>query len=73
MTKDEGERIARLEADVCHMRKTQDEMKTQVNAMYEAFMQARGAKWAIITLWISVGAVIANIKWLLIQLGVKFD
>lgn len=73
MTRDEGERIARLEAEVSHMRQTQEEMNRKVNAMYEAFMQARGAKWVIISLWISIGAILANIKWLLIQLGVKFE
>lgn len=73
MTKDEGERIAKLETDVAHMRRTQDAMSKKVDTLNEAFMQARGAKWVIITLWIGVGAAVANVKWLLMQLGVKFD
>lgn len=73
MTRDEGERLAKLETELVHVRKTQDAMSKKVDTMHEAFMQARGAKWVIVTIWIGVGAFVANIKWLLVQMGVKFD
>ena len=73
MTRDEGERLAKLETELVHVRKTQDSMSKKVDTMFEAFQQARGARWVIVTIWIGVGAFVANIKWLLVQMGVKFD
>ena len=66
MTAGESERLARLETQV-------EDMKSKVDEMHEAFLAARGAKWVIITLWIGLGAAIANIKFLLAALGVKFS
>ncbi|MBX3583538.1 MAG: hypothetical protein KF810_16760 [Rhizobiaceae bacterium] len=65
MTGPENERLARVETQV-------DDMKKKVDAMYDAFVQAKGARWVIISLWIGIGAAIANIKVLLAALGVKF-
>jgi len=65
MTGPENERLARVETQV-------DDMKKKVDAMYDAFVQAKGARWVIISLWIGIGAAIANIKVLLTALGVKF-
>ena len=73
MTAHENERLARLEIEVSHIRQDQAEAKAKLDAMYDAFLQARGAKWVIISLWIGLGAAIANIKWLLTAVGVKFD
>lgn len=65
MTGPENERLARVETQV-------DDMKKKVDAMYDAFVQAKGARWVIISLWIGIGAALANIKVLLSALGVKF-
>lgn len=65
MTGPENERLARVETQV-------DDMKKKVDAMYDAFVQAKGARWVIISLWIGIGAALANIKVLLTALGVKF-
>lgn len=73
MTGLENERLAKVELEVKHMRETQEEMKKQVGAMYEAFMAARGAKWVLITMWIGFGAFLANVKLLLTYIGVKFE
>jgi hypothetical protein len=62
----ENERLARLETQV-------EDMKTKVDEMHSAFLQAKGAKWVIITLWIGIGAALANVKVILSAIGVKFS
>lgn len=66
MTAAENERLARLETQV-------EDMKTKVDEMHAAFLAARGAKWVVITLWIGLGAMVANVKWILTAMGVKFN
>lgn len=68
-----NERLARLEENVESIKESQAETKRKVDAMYEAFIAARGAKWVIVALWIGLGAAVANFKWLLQALGVKFN
>jgi hypothetical protein len=41
--------------------------------MYEAFLQARGAKWVVVSLWIGLGAAVANMKIILEAVGVRFN
>lgn len=66
MTAAENERLARLETQV-------EDMKAKVDEMHAAFLAARGAKWVVISLWIGIGAALANVKAFLIALGVKFS
>lgn len=73
MNAGENERLARVETEVAHIRRDQADANEKIDAMYEAFLQARGAKWVLITMWIGFGAMIANIKWLLSAIGVKFE
>ncbi len=72
MAQDSNERLVRLEKDLEALKATTTKIETKVDAMYDAFVMARGAKWVIITLWIGIGAMLANIKDLLAALGVKF-
>lgn len=66
MTASENERLARVETQV-------EDMKKKVDEMHAAFLAAKGAKWVVITLWISVGAALANLKWFLASIGVRFE
>ncbi len=72
MAQDSNERLVRLEKDIEAMKASTAKIETKVDAMYDAFVMARGAKWVIITLWIGIGAMLANIKVLLAAIGVKF-
>jgi tetrahydromethanopterin S-methyltransferase subunit G len=72
MAQDSNERLVRLEKDLEALKASTDKIETKVDAMYDAFVQAKGARWVIITLWIGIGAMLANIKVLLAALGVKF-
>lgn len=63
---DTSERLARVETQVA-------DMKSKVDEMHAAFLAARGAKWVIVSLWIGFGAALANVKWLLSAIGVKFN
>jgi hypothetical protein len=72
MAQDNNERLVRLEKDLEALKSTTTKIETKVDAMYDAFVQAKGARWVIITLWIGIGAMLANIKVLLAALGVKF-
>lgn len=72
MAQDCNERLVRLEKDLEALKSSTTKIETKVDAMYDAFVQAKGAKWVIITLWIGIGAMLANIKVLLAALGVKF-
>lgn len=65
MTGPEMERLARVETKV-------ESMEKKVDEIHAAFLAAKGARWVIISLWIGIGAAIANIKVLLAALGVKF-
>lgn len=73
MTGSENERLARLETQVQTLTDTQKETAKKVNEMHEAFLAARGAKWVIITLWIGIGAFLANVKAMLVWMGVRFE
>lgn len=73
MAQDSNERLIRLEKDLETLKASTAKIETRVDAMYDAFVQAKGAKWVIITLWIGIGAMLANVKWLLAAIGVKFN
>ena len=73
MSQDNNERLVRLEKDLESLKATTTKIETKVDAMYDAFVQAKGARWVIITLWIAIGAFLANVKWMLTALGVKFN
>lgn len=73
MTAAENERLARLETEIAHIRKEQADVKKKLDAMYEAFLQARGAKWVVVSLWIGLGAAVANMKLILEAVGVRFN
>lgn len=73
VSQDNNERLVRLEKDLESLKATTVKIETKVDAMYEAFVQAKGARWVIITLWIGIGAFLANVKWMLTALGVKFN
>lgn len=72
MSQDNNERLVRVEKDLEALKSSTTKIETKVDAMYDAFVQAKGARWVIITLWIGIGAMLANIKVLLAALGVKF-
>lgn len=73
MSQDNNERLVRVEKDLEALKASSQKIETKVDAMYEAFVAARGAKWVVVTLWIGIGAMAANLKWLLQSIGVKFD
>lgn len=73
VSQDNNERLVRLEKDLEALRSSTSKIETKVDAMYDAFVQAKGARWVIITLWIFIGAALANVKWFLTLLGVKFN
>lgn len=73
MSQDDNERLVRVEKDLEALKASSQKIETKVDAMYEAFVAARGAKWVVVTLWIGIGAMAANLKWLLQSIGVKFD
>lgn len=73
MSQDNNERLVRVEKDLESLKRSSEKIETKVDAMYEAFVAARGAKWVVVTLWIGIGAMAANLKWLLQSIGVKFD
>lgn len=58
---DPGERIARLEVEVQHLRSTIDRMDTKVTELHTLLQQARGARWAFIVIWIGVGALVSKV------------
>lgn len=73
MSQDNNERLVRVEKDLEALKASSQKIEKKVDAMYEAFVAARGAKWVVVTLWIGIGAMAANLKWLLQSIGVKFD
>jgi hypothetical protein len=73
MAQDSNERLVRLEKDLESLKASTSKIETKVDAMYDAFQAAKGARWVIITLWIAVGAFLANVKWMLAAIGVKFN
>ena len=73
MSQDNNERLVRVEKDLEALKASSQKIETKVDAMYEAFVAARGAKWVVVTLWIGIGAMAANLKWLLQSIGVRFD
>ena len=73
MSQDNNERLVRVEKDLEALKASSQKIETKVDAMYEAFVAARGAKWVVVTLWIGIGAMAANLKCLLQSIGVKFD
>lgn len=72
VSNDNNERLVRLEKDLEALAVTVAKIETKVDAMYDAFVQAKGARWVIITMWIGIGALLANVKWILAAMGVKF-
>lgn len=66
MTGPENERLARVETQV-------EDMKKKVDEMHAAFLGAKGARWVFISLYITVGVILANLKWLLSSMGVRFE
>lgn len=73
MSQDNNERLVRVEKDLESLKASSQKIETKVDAMYDAFVAARGAKWVVVTIWIGIGAMAANLKWLLQSIGVKFD
>ena len=73
MAQDSNDRLVRLEKDLEALKSTTTKIETKVDIIYDAFVQAKGARWVIITLWIGIGAFLANVKWLLAAIGVKFN
>lgn len=73
VSQDSNDRLVRLEKDLESLRATVSKIEAKVDAMYDAFIQAKGARWVIITAWIGMGALLVNVKWLLAALGVKFN
>jgi hypothetical protein len=59
-TTDTRDRVIRLEEQMRAMREEQDEMSAKVTEMHQLLLQARGAKWVVITLWVVLGAVIVK-------------
>ena len=72
MAQDSNERLVRLEKDLEALKASTTKIETKVDAMYDAFVMAKGARWVVITLWIFIGAALANVKLLLAAIGVKF-
>lgn len=73
VSQDSNDRLVRLEKDLESLTVTVSKIEAKVDAMYDAFIQAKGARWVIITVWIGFGAMLANVKWILAALGVKFN
>ena len=73
MTQDNNERLVRVEDELEALARSTAKIESKVDQMYEDFVQARGAKWAVITIWVGIGAAAANLKWLLSAFGVKFQ
>lgn len=64
---DTRERLILLESQVTHMIKEVDKMSTQVNEMHSLLLQAKGAKWLVLTLATVFGFLagkIAMMSWL---------
>jgi hypothetical protein len=57
MPDDTRERLARLETSFINYVKTFDEVKDKVDDMHELLLQAKGAKWAVISLTTSFAAL----------------
>lgn len=56
----ENERVAKLEQRLDHMEVQMDRMATQVSDMHEVLMQAKGARWLIVTS-VGVGGILTSI------------
>jgi aspartate aminotransferase-like enzyme len=59
MTMGENERLAKLEQRVEHMESQVQNMATQVSEMHSLLMQAKGARWLIITS-VGLGGLMAS-------------
>jgi len=73
MTDDPGklrERIAILETSRDHMAEQIDTMAKQLAEVHEVLLQAKGARWMLISLAVVIGFVVGNLKPLAQWLGV---
>lgn len=74
MTDDPGklrERIAVLEANHRHMGEQIDKMAEQLTEVHAVLLQARGARWMLISAAMVVGFITANLKPVFVWLGWK--
>lgn len=62
MTKDERERLIRLEEAVKHILDAQESMAADVKELKTAFIKAGGVKWTLATMGLLVGWGIAQYK-----------
>jgi hypothetical protein len=59
MQEDTRDRVVALERDVKHLSQQVDDMAAKVSQMHQLLMQAKGARWAVLTL-VAVGGFVAG-------------
>ncbi|MDF2114777.1 hypothetical protein PY365_04275 [Roseiarcaceae bacterium H3SJ34-1] len=59
MHEDTRERVVALERDVKHLSAQMDDMNQKVSEMHALLMQAKGARWAMLTL-VGIGGFLAG-------------
>lgn len=59
MTPEERDRLTRLETQFSHLKEQMDDTHTKVTQMHELLLQAKGARWVIISAAGLSGAVTA--------------
>jgi phage-related minor tail protein len=59
MHDDTRDRVVALERDVKHLSQQVDDMADKVSQMHQLLMQAKGARWAVLTL-VAVGGFVAG-------------
>ena len=65
MTEDPGtlrERVAVLETNHDHMVEQIDKMATQLNEVHNLLIAAKGARWAVVGVAMTIGFVLANLN-----------
>jgi hypothetical protein len=72
VSQDNNDRLVRLEENVKTLVLAQAKMDLKVDAVYEAFVKAQGAKYVVIVLWMAFGGVGLTIFFKLLALvGLK--
>ena len=59
MHDDTRDRVVALERDVKHLSQQVEDMADKVSQMHQLLMQAKGARWAVLTL-VAVGGFVAG-------------
>lgn len=70
MTKPDGERIAILETHIDTILKQQETMQKDITVMRDILLQAKGARWLVVSAAAVSGFIVTYLPWLAQHLGI---